>query len=178
MTLSKKIYFFLALLIFWIGVINAFANDHELIGKVSMQGSILESTCSISMDSYDQSIEMGIIPMGSINQYGYGPKTYFSIQLINCHFGKMTEQPSNYFTLKFDGPARDNLFEVFGHAKGVALFLEDDSGQQIYPNKSIKQQPIKFGEANLKYGLSLVRNDSPLKAGKYKTIIKFKIDYN
>ncbi|MDO7832377.1 fimbrial protein [Providencia sp. CRE-138-0111] len=154
------------------------ADNNTIIGKVNMQGSILETACAISMDSYDQSIDMGVIPMSLINQYGNSPIKYFSIKLIGCHLETLSGKHWNYFTLTFDGPAKNNLFELFGHAKGISLSLEDEKGNLIYPSVPLKEHSIIPGESNLKYGVKLMRNGLSLKSGGYRTTIKFKVDYH
>lgn len=176
MIVIRKISSFLILLI--IGANNSLADNKTIIGKVNMQGSILETACAISMDSYDQSIDMGVIPMSLINQYGNSPVKYFSIKLIGCHLETLSGNHWNYFTLTFDGPAKNNLFELSGHAKGISLSLEDEKGNLIYPSTPLKEYSIIPGESNLKYGVKLTRNGLSLKSGGYRTTIKFKVDYH
>lgn len=53
-------------------------------GKVNMQGSILESACSININSQYQDILLKTIPVGELLHNNNGPMTPLDIKLVNC----------------------------------------------------------------------------------------------
>lgn len=146
-------------------------------GKVSMQGSIVDTACAIDTGSYEQSIDMGILPIGLLRQVGHGPVQPFSITLIGCQLTPHDGDNWQTFSVTFDGPANGEWFSVSGAAKGVALSLQDASGQTVRPGLATVKQEIKPGNYVLNYGLRLVSDETPLRPGEYQTAIRFKLDY-
>ncbi|MGO2303984.1 fimbrial protein [Providencia sp.] len=149
----------------------------EIWGKVSMQGSIVDTACAIDTGSYEQSIDMGILPIGLLRQVGHGPVQPFSIALIGCKLTPHDGDNWQTFSVTFDGPANGEWFTVSGAAKGVALSLQDASGQTVQPGLATSKQDIKPGDHVLNYGLRLVSDETPLRPGEYQTAIRFKLDY-
>ncbi|MGM0995922.1 MAG: fimbrial protein [Pseudomonadota bacterium] len=159
------------------GVNLAQAAPEEIWGKVNMQGSIVDTACAIDTGSYEQSIDMGILPMGLLRQVGHGPVQPFSITLIGCQLTPKDGDNWQTFSVTFDGPANGQWFTVSGAAKGVALSLQDASGQIVQPGLATPKQEIKPGNHVLNYGLRLVSDETPLRPGEYQTAIRFKLDY-
>lgn len=160
-----------------LGLMPAHAAPGELWGKVSMQGSIVDTACAIDTGSYEQSIDMGILPIGLLRQVGHGPIQPFSITLIGCQLTPHDGENWQTFSVTFDGPANGEWFSVSGAAKGVALSLQDASGQIVRPGLATAKQDIKPGNYILNYGLRLVSDETPLRPGEYQTAIRFKLDY-
>lgn len=149
----------------------------SLEGKVSMRGSIMDTACAIDTGSYEQSIDMGILPIGLLRQAGQGPVQPFSITLIGCQLTPHDGDNWQTFSVTFDGPANGDWFSVSGAAKGIALSLEDASGKKVLPGLATDKQAIKSGNYVLNYGLRLVSDETPLRPGEYQTAIRFKLDY-
>lgn len=160
-----------------LGIIPAQAALGEIWGRVSMQGSIVDTACAIDTGSYEQSIDMGILPIGLLRQVGHGPVQPFSITLIGCQLTPHDGDNWQTFSVTFDGPANGQWFTVSGAAKGVALSLQDASGQTVQPGLATPKQEIKPGNYVLNYGLRLVSDETPLRPGEYQTAIRFKLDY-
>lgn len=160
-----------------LAVPGAHAELSPLWGQVSMNGSIVDSACAIATGSYEQSVDMGILPIGAIRQQGHGPVQPFSIALIGCTLTPYEGADWQTFSVTFDGPASGDWFTVSGEARGVALLLQDADGHPIYPGKSTPKQAIMPGNSVLSYGLRLVSDDRPLRSGQYQTALRFKLDY-
>lgn len=157
--------------------ISSHATIGILEGKVSMQGSIVDTACAIDTGSYEQSIDMGILPIGLLRQAGQGPLQPFSITLIGCHLIPWDGEQWQTFSVTFEGDANGQWFTVSGPAKGVALQLHDAAGRIVYPGQATPKQDIQPGDYVLNYGLRLVSDKTPLRPGEYKTTIRFKLDY-
>lgn len=153
------------------------AEKVQLLGLVSMNGSIVDSACAIDIGSYEQSVDMGILPVSAIRQQGHGPVHPFSIKLIGCQLVPIDGSNWKTFSVTFDGASLGEWFTVSGEARGVALLLQDAQGNSIYPGKSMARQNIVQGEAVLNYGLRLVSDNKPLRPGEYQSAIRFKLDY-
>lgn len=148
-------------------------------GTVTMNGEITDAACNIAMESQDQVINMGVIPIAVINQLGGGPTRDVDIYLVDCELVKDSDPSKTWKTLQmtFDGPSKDGLFEVMGEAKGVALYMQDENQQQVLPGEALPEQEITPPTMRLSYKLRLVSDNQPLRAGAYQSIIRFKVDY-
>nr|WP_278978600.1 fimbrial protein [Providencia alcalifaciens] len=156
---------------------NALAHAPALQGNVNMNGSIVDSACAIDTGSYEQVVDMGILPIGTLRQQGQGPVRSFSITLIGCTLISHSNSAWQTFTVTFDGAASGNWFTVNGDAHGVALLLQDANGKTIYPGQTTEKQTIISGNNVLHYGLRLVSNQKPLRPGEYQSALRFKLDY-
>lgn len=156
---------------------TALADSAPFWGRVSMNGSIVNSACAIDTGSYEQTVDMGLLPIGTIRQEGRGPVRHFSIALIGCTLTPFASEAWQTFSVTFDGPTDGEWFSVSGDARGVALLLQDAQGQPIYPGKPTPKQAIAPGNSTLHYGLKLVSDTHPLRSGEYQSALRFKIEY-
>ncbi|TXE66630.1 fimbrial protein [Serratia nematodiphila] len=146
-------------------------------GVVNMQGSIIDTACAIAVDSREQSIDMGVIPMADIIRDGQGRSKPFSIDLINCVLERPGKENWKNFQVTFDGDADGGLFGVHGGVSGVGLQISDDLGNIAFPGKALPIMDISPGDRQLKYSLKLVANNHAVKSGDYFSSIRFKLDY-
>ncbi|MEX2944257.1 fimbrial protein [Serratia fonticola] len=146
-------------------------------GRVNMQGAIIDTACAISVASREQTIDMGIVPLGEVARDGQGRSKPFSIDLVNC----VTERPGKadwkQFQVTFDGDAEGSLFGVRGEASGVALKILDSEGHIATPGKALPLITLTPGSKQLNYTLRLVANRHALKSGNYFSVVRFKLDY-
>ncbi|WP_411749732.1 fimbrial protein [Serratia marcescens] len=140
-------------------------------GRVHVNGSIIDSACSIDVDSREQSIDMGTIPLSVIRQSGQGLDKNVTINLINC----MVKE-HKHFQITFDGDAEGDLFGVRGDVSGVGLQISDSAGV-ISPGKAMSLHGDFYGNSTLNYTLRLMANSHALKAGSYSSSIRFRLDY-
>jgi type 1 fimbria pilin len=149
-------------------------------GKVSMQGSIIDTPCAIAIGSRDQAIELITLPLDQIIRDGAGPAKPFSIHLENCVLQPLTpgRQPWSNFRVTFDGAATDGeLFSLRGGVRGIGLEISDAQGNRILPGTTAQTGQLQPGAMRLDYSLRLVGNHQKLRAGAYSTTVRFKLDY-
>lgn len=148
-------------------------------GNVTMNGEIIDSACTIAMDSQEQTIDMGTLPTGVIRQLGMGPAHHIDIYLVNCELVKASDPSKMWKNLRmtFDGPSENGLFDVFGDARGIGLYLEDANSRQVIPGEALPEQEIIPPTMRLSYQLRLASNNRILRPGPYQSIIRFKVDY-
>lgn len=159
----------------WMAFTHASMNVLE--GRISMSGSIVDTACAIDTGSYEQTIDMGILPVNSLRQIGQGPVQSFTITLIGCRLIPKDGEDWENFSVTFDGNANGEWFSVSGDARGIALSLQDASGNIVLPGLATPKQAIKPGNYVLKYSLKVVSDKTPLRPGDYQTAIRFKLDY-
>lgn len=149
-------------------------------GQVILGGSIIETPCSIDIQSRDQSIDMNATPISVIARDGQGETHPFSINLVNCDLAHLdANRPDwRYFRVSFDGPEDKGLFALGGNTHGVALKLTDEFGNVASPGIPLPAGKLTSGSQKLNYNLRLVGNEQVLKAGDFHTILRFKMEYN
>ncbi|MEI9743874.1 MULTISPECIES: fimbrial protein [Enterobacter cloacae complex] len=148
-------------------------------GVVNMQGAIIETACAIAVESQNQSIEMGVVPLSDIVRDGQGSRKYFSIELINCVVERQDAKKPDWkkFNITFDGDSDGNFFRLSGDASGVALKITDKHGNAAFPGQPLMNDDIHPGDMKLQYQLFLVANQKALKAGDFFSSVRFKLDY-
>lgn len=152
--------------------------ENHIWGKVRLGGSILETPCAIAMDSLDQTIELGTVPLATLKQWGEGPRHPFVIRVIDCRLDSSSGvMPSSQFSMTFDGASEPDGFSTFGTAKGVALRLDDAQGDVVSPGMPLLAGMLDVGDRQLEYGLRVVSNHSKYTPGSFQSIIRFKLDY-
>lgn len=166
------------LLVCQLTLVSSVHADSALQGRVGMSGSIVDSACAIDIGSYEQAVDMGVLPVGTIRQQGQGPIRPFSISLVDCRLLSHDKTGWQSFSVTFDGPAAGDWFILSGDASGVALSLLDANGQPIYPGQMTSRQAIVAGDTTLHYGLRLVSDAQPLHPGEYQSSLRFKLDYH
>nr|WP_181375177.1 fimbrial protein [Pectobacterium carotovorum]ALG88717.1 PAP fimbrial minor pilin protein precursor [Pectobacterium carotovorum] len=146
-------------------------------GRVNMQGSIIDTACAIALDSREQTIDMGVVPVADIVRDGQSRSKPFSIDLVDCVLDRQGKEDWKHFKMTFDGDKDGGLFGVHGGASGVGLQISDDLGNIVSPGEALPFVDVIPGSTQLNYSLKLVANNNALKPGDYFSSIRFKLDY-
>lgn len=148
-------------------------------GVVNMQGTIVDTACSIESGDRDQSINMGSFPLAMIASTGKSPAREFSIRLTDCVLERTYPlQPDlKKFQVTFEGSLNGVLFALEGKASGVGLRISDAAGRVATAGTVLPADRLTADTMHLHYYLQLVRNNQPLVAGDYWTTLRFKLDY-
>ncbi|TNV23051.1 type 1 fimbrial protein [Buttiauxella sp. B2] len=160
------------------GSVSLAANQGN--GRVSMQGSIIDTACAIDMVSRYQVIEVMTLPLGQIMRDGRGAKVPLGIRLVNCTLtpSKPGQPDWSSFVVTFDGlSTRGNLFGIGGGAEGIGIEIADANGVVAIPGVPMPAGKLKEGSIQLDYTLSLVGNKDTLRPGNYQASVRFKLDY-
>ncbi|QNK09014.1 type 1 fimbria pilin [Raoultella sp. BIGb0399] len=157
----------------------AWSADFAGEGRVSLEGSIVETPCAIDVGDRDQSLSMGTMPLSQLIRDGRGPKKLFSIRLVNCVLTRIDPTQPNWqrFMVTFDGDNDRGHFGLTGEARGVALMIHDVTGVRAIPGAAMPSRLILPEEMQLRYSLNLVGNQQTLHVGNYRSAIRFRIDY-
>lgn len=146
-------------------------------GRVSMQGTIIDSACSIDTNSLEQTIDMDTMSTFEIAKRKQGRSKSFTITLVNCSLQRINNAEWKQFQITFDGDHDGELFGVNGSASGVGLQILDSMGNIAIPGDAMPLMDLVSGEMNLTYNMKLMANDDEIKAGSYYSNIRFKLDY-
>jgi type 1 fimbria pilin len=148
-------------------------------GRVNMEGAIVNAACALEAASRDQTIDMKILPVEQITRDGHGLTRPFTLKLVNCGLAgeNSTNTGRQHFRMIFDGNAEGKNFGVIGDARGVALRIVDSIGTDIYPGVPMSIENTLTKDYRLNYSMQLVANSQVLRAGDYRSAIRFKLDY-
>lgn len=149
------------------------------IGSVNMTGSIIDTACAIAMSDQHQAVEYGTKTTGEMIHDGQGPVLSFRIHLISCSLSPSVpgHKDWSWFSVTFDGKHDDEYFGVTG-AEGIGIRVSDQIGNVAQPGVAMPPQPLSAGEQILHYRFQLVKDHHRMRAGKWHTTIRFKVDYN
>jgi type 1 fimbria pilin len=122
---------------------------------------------------------MKILPVEQITRDGHGLTRPFTLKLVNCGLAgeNSTNTGRQHFRMIFDGNAEGKNFGVIGDARGVALRIVDSIGTDIYPGVPMSIENTLTKDYRLNYSMQLVANSQVLRAGDYRSAIRFKLDY-
>lgn len=148
-------------------------------GSVSIQGSIVDSACTIATESSNQFIDMEVISTTQMIRDGHGPIRPFSIYLIDCILSDHASsiKRTNKFQIVFDGARDGNYFRAQGTASGIALQILDTNRQRIIPGKLVSQNPSLIKSMRFDYYLMTVIRPGEIRDGNYYSIIRFGMNY-
>ncbi|WP_440515030.1 fimbrial protein [Serratia sarumanii] len=177
MNISKTAHVVFSCLLSFLLVSKAVAETSVGWGRVNMQGAIIDTACAIAVESREQIIDMGIIPVADIARDGQGRSKHFSIQLVDCAIEHPKKENWKHFQVTFDGDANEGLFGVRGNTSGVGLQISDGLGNIAFPGKALPLVDINPGSMRMNYSFKLVANNHALKSGDYFSSIRFKLDY-
>jgi len=157
---------------------HIYANSDYGHGKVELNGEIVESACTIDMNSLDQTVDMGIIPISTLSRLGESKPKDFFITLIDCRWGESSKNNYQGFDVTFTGHTNDQFFLVEGEAEGIQLRLENSSGKQILPGMKVPFEEQTTETIINKYSFKLIPNGQELKPGLYSSLVHYSISYN
>ncbi|MFS9383009.1 fimbrial protein [Citrobacter sp. ANG330] len=150
------------------------ATGAVLKGRVGMEGSILDSTCSIATSQEYQLVTMKPVSVGQILRDGEGESTSLSILLIGCE--ALTE--GDRFRVTFYGAqGSTNTFVLSGKTKGIGVRIVDALGNEVHPGIPMKVAQQETQANTLDYTLTLKGNGEVLQPGAYQTTLRLKLEY-
>ncbi|TQI79101.1 type 1 fimbria pilin [Serratia fonticola] len=143
---------------------------------VDFEGTLVVDPCVVSPGSENQIVDFRFVPAKTfINHLRTAPEK-FSIRLIDCDLtlGQIVK-------VTFSGNedvAQPGLFAVEGDAKGIAIYLEDDQGNQIKPEQEMRPVALTDGETLLNYKAYLQGpNFSLVEEGDFYAAVTFYLEY-
>jgi fimbrial protein len=127
------------------------SSDISTVGKVHFYGAVVNSSCSIDTQSFDQSVMMGQVRTGSFLGPGsWAEPVTFWIKLENC-----ATSTSESASVTFNGLADLKDPQVFqagfgsGAAKGVGIGIFDMRGNQVIPDSQPRKNAADCGRKHI-----------------------------
>ncbi|NLS54886.1 fimbrial protein [Hafnia alvei] len=163
-------------------------------GEIDVSGELTESPCYLSMESAEQTVNLGTIPRYRLQKIGdRAPEIAVHIQLKDCgmvsnhvqddeHDETLYSLPDQQVAfMTINGNEADNslhLLQVKGEAKGVALRLEDSKHQQLRVGEHSRGLIMSQGNTDMVLYAMLERTEMPLKEGKFNVLMNFTLGYH
>jgi type 1 fimbria pilin len=130
--------------------------------------------------SQDQTIDMGQLSLTKLVNGEATIQKAFRIHLVDCRKPDITgtnAEAAHPFSISFEGDGDSHLFLSRGSAQGVAMRLQDSSGNAIFPGTSRREYLPPSGDMTLNYLLSLQGTGQALKAGNYQITVRLRMHY-
>jgi len=159
-------------------------------GVLHVSGALTESACRLEMSSADQSVELGDVGTGRLQQVGdRGTAVAVTLHLQDClrtaannrdqedNLTWSTNQPA--VSLTFTGTQDDSNAQLFlaRGVGGMGLRLTDASHRDVVPGVSGQPQLLTPGSDVLTYYIAPERTGAPLQAGAYLANVNFRLSY-
>lgn len=165
-----------------LGLVNpvlSYAADNSS-GTVTFSGAVVESPCSITPESVDQTVELGLISSSLLQgdtAPGKSTPQNFKISLENC------DPAATGVNATFTGPAglanSGKSFAIQGDAKGASVVLVDGSGGYVESGVPTNNQILQAGKNILSYSAYLEGDDiTGVVPGDFNSIVTFTLAYN
>lgn len=160
-------------------------------GVLQVHGALTESACRLDMTSAWQTVELGSVGTGMLQQVGkQGRPVAVQLKLEDCLGGESRnrnklgdllwnpDMPA--MKIRFLAPAtaeNPQLLTVSG-AKGLGLLMSNERHEAITPGEYSAPTLLSPGQSQLTYYITPVRTSAGLDAGAYQAQIQFQLSYD
>lgn len=160
-------------------------------GTLYVHGALTESACRLAMSSAYQTVDLGTVGTGQLQQEGLtGKPVAVQLRLEDCLSGESRSR-NNLGNLLWspDMPAmkirflaladiQDPRLAAVTGAAGIGLQLSDATRQLISLGQYSAPQLISPGQSELTYYVTPVRTTAGLNAGAYQALLRFQVSYD
>lgn len=148
-------------------------------GTVTFHGTIVDAPCSISPDTIDQTVELGEVAKGQLENGGSAAPVPFQIDLQNCSL--KDDGSNNTVTVTFNGVADQadtTMLGLNGTAGGAGIVITDGSGSQLDLGTASAGQSLAEGDNQLKFAAYLKGDGAAaVTAGEFSSVANFAMAY-
>lgn len=159
-------------------------------GTLYIHGALTESACRLAMSSVYQTIKLGTVATGQLQQVGkIGTPIAVTLQLEDClssesrnrdQLGNLLWSPDMpAMKIRFLTPMdrQDPSLAAVEGAQGLALQLSDVTHRPITLGQFSLPHLVSRGQNTLTYYVTPVRTTAGLTAGAYSALIRFQLSY-
>ncbi|CAI1920715.1 Fimbria A protein precursor [Serratia proteamaculans] len=178
----NKIMFAVALAFGVISVANA-AIINQGNGTVTFKGAIVDSPCSITPESSDQTVNLGQVSNIALQGGGQSTPKNFQIKLENCEITTEGAGSNHTVAITFTGAssvADSKLLGITGTAKGAGIAITDGSGKLIELGKAADAQRLGNGNNTLSFAAYLQGSreaGAVVTPGEFQSVTDFTLAY-
>lgn len=161
-------------------------------GLLTVTGELVDSPCRLSMDSRDQTVDLGTLASSELNYPGAqsSPVT-LTVHLEGClpasgrqydaQTGQTTASSSQpVVNVAFTAPADfsdPSLMKLTG-VEGIALRMTDDRNRDVRLGSRSVPQLLTPGDNILRWTIVAERVPGPLRPGTFRAVTDFRLNYD
>lgn len=164
-----------------------------LNGGILVSASLTAAPCSLSSESEEQAVDLGIVSRPFMTNGGlYSSPVALHFILNNCLSGESISQPEHGGAVAVannqsgiliklraaEDSDNHNYFKLYGSAKGIALKIADVSRNEIHPDERSWSQFLDRGRNDLVLNVQVARTNVPLEFGEYHAVIYLDLEYH
>lgn len=165
-----------------------------LNGTLYVSGQLVESPCILGMESEEQEISLGEIPLWQLSKYGdVSEPVTIHLSLDDCGVGesilRSPEHGDNAAYLPLQSvvmarllaetdPEDLHLIHLSGSAKGMALLLEDKNQHRLLAGERSWPQVLSPGHNDLLFRAQLIRLSREAEAGSFRATVYLGLEYH
>lgn len=144
-------------------------------GTVTFTGAIIDSPCSISPDSVDQTIDMGQVSVNAIKDGGSSTPRPFDIKLENCSVTSLSDKTVQATFTGAESTAVPGLLAIAGVASGAGIAMTNE-GTPVVLGTPTAAQKISDGNNTLHYAAYL-KGAATVVPGNFSAVTNFTLTY-
>lgn len=148
-------------------------------GTVTFKGSIIDSPCSITPESADQTVNMGQVSNKALVDGKKSTPRPFYIKLENCDVATLTDKTvTTTFTGTASAAQPDNL-SLVGTAQGAAIVLTNGDGTAIKLGEASRPSAVQDGNNTLTFAAYLQGDGgaATVVPGEFTSVANFTLAY-
>ncbi|HHE6467801.1 TPA: fimbrial protein [Providencia rettgeri] len=163
----------------------------DVHSSITINGTLVESTCTLDMKSVDQTIELGDIATHTFQQFANEVQPIpFQIQLNDCghssSYIRTKNQGNNLnwfedqqiaFLSFYSEQQTQGMIKTKGETSGIALRIEDNLHRMIKLGEESYYHPLSPDSNHLLFYIVAKRTTEAITAGLFYATINFKINY-
>ncbi|EDW1731967.1 type 1 fimbrial protein [Salmonella enterica subsp. enterica] len=160
-------------------------------GVLTVTGDLVDSPCHLSMDSRDQTIDLGMLAASELKYPGARSRpVQATVRLEGClpAAGNLYDTQTGAVTISNNQPVVDVAFSAptdssspslvkLTGVKGIALRMTDDKNRVVRFGSHGKQHILSPGDNILHWTIVAERVQGPLLPGAFRAVTDFKLSY-
>ncbi|WP_330986067.1 MULTISPECIES: fimbrial protein [Enterobacterales] len=154
-------------------------------GTVTLNVTVSATSCSVTNDTRDQSVDMGTITRGTLTAKGSeSARVPFTIKLVDCPAAVTSVGFTTAGVTHGSADADDATLFAFdptssGKGAGIAIYDAATGGNQISPGAAATATyPVTSGAANIALSAAVRQSADVLVGGNFTSVVGFSIVYN
>lgn len=160
-------------------------------GSLTVSGELVDSPCRLSMDSLDQTVDLGTLASSDLTRPG--DRSYpvrFSVRLEGCLVasGYLRDAGTDRVTWSASQPVVDVAFTApadfrnpslmrLSGVEGIALRLTDDRNQGVQLGSRGVPKLLTPGDNTLSWNIVAERVPGPVVPGAFRAVADFRLSY-
>jgi type 1 fimbria pilin len=146
-------------------------------GTVTFTGSIIDSPCSISPDTVDQTVNLGEVSSTALKNGGSSVPVPFQIKLEQCDTTTAKTVETTFTGANSAG--NPDLLGITGTAQGASIAITNGAGDVVKLGTATPPQTIQDGNNTLEFSAYLQGDgaSATIVPGSFQSVADFTLSY-